>query len=107
LTSPVNNALFIAPANVSLAANATDSDGTINKVEFYRGSTLIGVSSSTSNPYTLAWNNVPAGNYALTAKATDNSAGVMSSSVINIKVDQPPAISITSPANNAAFAPPA
>src|SRR3954452_21189712 len=35
LTQPANGATFTSPATVNLAANASDSDGSITKVEFF------------------------------------------------------------------------
>ena len=70
LTSPANGATFSAPATITLAATASDTDGTITKVDFYRGTTLIG--TDTTAPYSVTWSNVAAGSYSLTAVATDN-----------------------------------
>jgi subtilisin family serine protease len=69
LTSPIDNgAPFTAPASIPLAATASDPDG-IDRVEFYQGTALIGTSKNL--PYGGSWNNVPAGNYTITAKAFD------------------------------------
>jgi hypothetical protein len=57
---------FSGAINVTLNATAADSDGTISKVEFYNGTTLLG--TDTSNPYSLALTNVAAGTYSYTAK---------------------------------------
>jgi RHS repeat-associated protein len=73
-----------APAAITLTATATDSDGTIAKVEFYNGATLL--ATVTQAPYTYAWNNVAAGSYQLTAKATDNLAAVATSAVQTVTV---------------------
>jgi hypothetical protein len=73
-----------APATVGLSATASDSDGTITKVEFFNGSTLL--ASITSAPYTYSWTGVGAGTYSVTAKATDNSNAVTTSSVQNVTV---------------------
>jgi hypothetical protein len=70
ITQPINNAFFTEPATVSIQVNAADADGSIRKVEFYNGATLIGVDSI--SPYALNWGNVSAGNYLISAKATDN-----------------------------------
>ena len=70
LTQPANGATFTAPATVSLAASATDADGTVAKVEFFNGSTKLG--EDTTAPYTYSWTGVPVGTYTLTARATDN-----------------------------------
>src|SRR3990170_2940068 len=66
ITSPANNAAFTAPASVTINATASDSDGTVSKVDFYNGSTLLG--TDTSSPYSFSWTNVAAGSYALTAR---------------------------------------
>ncbi|WP_372237540.1 Ig-like domain-containing protein [Pseudomonas sp. Hp2] len=60
------------PGNTTLAATASDQDGTISKVEYYQGSTKI--DEATASPYTVTWSNVPgrANDYVLTARATDN-----------------------------------
>ncbi len=85
LTAPANGATFTAPANVPLSANATDSDGTITKVEFFRGTTLIG--TSTAESYSFVWNNAVAGSYSLTAKATDDNGAITTSSPVSITVN--------------------
>jgi len=105
LTSPANNSTFTAPATVALAANASDSDGAITKVEFFQGSTKLG--EDTTSPYTFSWTSVSAGTYVLTAKATDNGGSIATSNLVNITVNPPnvpPSVSITAPANNATFA---
>jgi len=71
LTSPTASSSFNAPASITISANASDSDGTISKVEFYNGTTLL-ISDNTA-PYDYTWTNVGVGNYNITAKAYDNS----------------------------------
>src|SRR5207237_725404 len=100
LTSPASGSSFFAPATISLAANASDSDGSIARVDFYQGATLIG--SATSAPYAATWSSVGAGSYVLTAKATDNRAAVTTSAPITVSVAGP-SLSITSPIDNAAI----
>jgi regulation of enolase protein 1 (concanavalin A-like superfamily) len=84
ITSPSNGALYSAPASMTIAASASDPDGTITRVDFYSGSQLIG--SDTSSPYTMAWGNVPLGSYNLTAVARDNAGGTRASAVVSINV---------------------
>ncbi len=105
LGAPANNAVFAPGSNLALAATASDSDGSISKVEFFQGSTLLG--TDTTSPYSFTWSNVPAGNYVLTAKATDNKGIATTSTAVNVTVDTAPAVSLTAPANNAVFLPPA
>lgn len=105
ITAPANHALYASPAAISFTANATDADGTVQKVDYYQGATLIG--TATTAPYTVAWSNVASGNYVVTARATDNKGGVTTSAAINVSVDSVPTISIASPANHATFDAPA
>jgi hypothetical protein len=84
ITSPSTGASFVAPANVTINATASDSDGTVSSVAFYSGSTLLGTDSS--SPYSFAWNNVAIGAYTLTAVATDNAGGTRTSSPVPVTV---------------------
>ncbi|MDY7229090.1 chitinase [Hyalangium rubrum] len=85
LTSPGNGATFQAPADISLSANASDTGGSITKVDFFANGSFVGTDSS--SPYQIAWTGVAAGAYALTAVATDNSGLSTTSSAINITVN--------------------
>jgi photosystem II stability/assembly factor-like uncharacterized protein len=102
MTSPSSTAQYGAPASIPLAASPHDSDGTITQVEFITNGTVIGV--ATTAPYTFTWNNVPAGNYNVAARATDNSGATGTSYYILIQVfGSLPTVTITSPANGAHF----
>ncbi|WFE61487.1 glycoside hydrolase family 48 protein [Micromonospora sp. WMMD712] len=65
---------FTAPADVPLTATASDPDGTISKVEFYRNGML--VNTDTSAPYAYTLTSLPSGNYTVQAKAYDNANGI-------------------------------
>lgn len=84
LTSPSAGASFTAPATISLGASASDADGTIAKVDFYAGTTLLG--TDTAAPYELTWSNAAAGSYTLTAVATDNGGASTTSSAISVAI---------------------
>jgi hypothetical protein len=107
ITSPANNAAFVAPASITINANAAASSGTVSKVDFYNGATKIG--TDTTSPYSFAWTNVAVGAYTVTAKATDSAGAVTTSAAITVKVNAnvAPTVSITAPANNATFVAPA
>ncbi|MEO8101532.1 MAG: Ig-like domain-containing protein [Betaproteobacteria bacterium] len=109
ISAPANNASFAAPANISINATATAGSGaSISKVEFFNGAALLG--SKTTPPYTFAWNTVAAGNYVLTAKASDNKGSVTTSVPVSIAVQipsVPPSVSITAPVSGAIYMAPA
>jgi O-glycosyl hydrolase len=85
ITAPANNAIYAATSTITLNATAADADGTISKVDFYNGTTLLG--SDATSPYSFSWTNVPSGTYSITAKATDNKSGVTTSTAITVIVN--------------------
>ncbi len=101
LISPASQASFTANSNISMTASASQTNGTITKVEFYNGSSLLG--TSTTSPYSYTWNNVAEGIYSLTAKATDAAGVSVTSNTAAITVTAPviqtsvPVVAITSP----------
>jgi N-acetylneuraminic acid mutarotase len=104
ITNPTEGANFNSGANIVVTANAADTDGTINNVSFYANSTFIG--SDNTAPYSITWNNVRGGTYALTAVATDNNGTTTLSAAINITVNvsvAPPTVRLTSPVNGAIY----
>lgn len=93
ITSPANNAVIDTSASFNLQATATDADGNLSKVEFYQGANKLG--ESTASPYSWPLSNLASGNYAFTAKAYDALGAVVTSSIVNIVVNQPPTIGLT------------
>lgn len=86
LTRPDNAEVYIRPATVTLAADASDPDGTIEKVEFYLGLTKLG--EDATRPYSLDWPiDVEVGSHLLRARAVDDSGLISSSSPITLVVD--------------------
>jgi RHS repeat-associated protein len=102
MATPLNNARFIPPATIDLTANATTSNGTIARVDFYNDATLIG--SVTTPPFTVPWSNVGTGKYRITAKATDNQGISKTSGAITVIADTSPDVAIAAPLNNTAYA---
>ncbi len=85
ITSPAAGASFTALANITISANAADSDGTISKVEFFNGTTLLG--TDLVSPYNFSWTGVIAGNYNIITKATDNDGAVTTSNSLAVTVN--------------------
>jgi hypothetical protein len=109
LTAPVSGSSYVAPAGISLAANAADSDGSVVRVEFFANGSKIG--EDTSAPYTLNWSGVAAGSYAITAVATDNLGASTTSAVVNVTVTAPanaaPTVMLTAPVSGSSYVAPA
>ena len=57
-------------SSVTLTTEASDSDGTIDKVDFYVNNALVGTAATA--PYTLQYKTTAAGSLSVYAKATDN-----------------------------------
>ena len=103
ITNPPDGASFTAPANVTITANANDSDGSVTNVAFFDGGTFLGGTNNT--PYTVTAS-LAAGRHALTAVATDNAGLSTTSAVVNVTVsvgNTPPSVTITNPPDNSVF----
>ena len=105
ITSPAGGAVFNAPASITVTASAGDADGTIAKVDFYQGATLIG--TATAAPFSATAANLGSGSYSFTAVALDNDGQQTTSAAVSVTVNAAPSVSLTSPANNATFNAPA
>lgn len=112
MTSPLNNTDYTDPATISMAASASDLDGSVVSVKFYQNG--IQINEDTSAPYAFTWSNVASGTYSLTAVATDNSSASSTSNAVTVTVNSddpnpdptndPPTVAVTSPADGAEFA---
>lgn len=93
LVRPEDGSVFLAPADIGLAAQARDFDGTVATVEFFEGTNSLGVVTNRHGALTpntpvfaLKWTNVPPGHYVLHAVATDNDGDSARSRPVEIKV---------------------
>ena len=109
IIQPTNNQSFFAPAAITLLATASDPDGTVSQVVFFRGTNNIGTGTLISNQYTLGLSNVAAGAYTFTAVATDNLGLSRTSAPVAVNVNNQSIMSvvITTPAANSVFVAPA
>ena len=80
----MNGAVFPRRPTITIAANATDSDGSVTSVEFRDGSTVLG--RDTSAPHSYTWKNVASGSHTLRVRATDNAGAVTTSAAVGISV---------------------
>ena len=86
ISSPTKSTAFIAPATITIDANASDPDGSVTKVEFFNGASKLG--EITSAPYSYTWKEVPAGTYSITAAATDNKGLKTVSTAVTVVVEK-------------------
>ena len=87
LTAPANGATVATGSTVTVSATASDSDGTVVSVEFFRGTASLGV--DTTAPYAATWTNATAGSHAFRAVATDNGGATAQSATATITVATP------------------
>ncbi len=87
ITSPAGGATFISPADVTIQAAASDSDGAVAKVEFFDGTSSLGF--VTTAPYTQKVTLYP-GTHPLTAAATDNAGATTTSAAVTVTVNTTP-----------------
>ncbi len=84
ITNPVAGNPYNAGSNINFDVAASDADGSITKVEFFNNGNKIGTDSTA--PYRFTATTVEAGNYVLTAKATDNSGESTVSCTVKVTV---------------------
>ena len=79
IVNPIAGERFPVGASIAIKATATDPDGVVARVDFYRGSTLI--ASDTTSPYGTTWSAATAGTHTLSAVARDTDGATTSASV--------------------------
>ncbi|HEY4414673.1 MAG TPA: LamG-like jellyroll fold domain-containing protein, partial [Verrucomicrobiae bacterium] len=92
LTAPISGANFGAPATINLAANVSTNGHTINNIQFYSGTNLLGTADG-SGAY--LWANVAAGTYTLFAQVTYDGSSMMSSMPVIVSVNPVPLVPAT------------
>ena len=99
VTSPTNGTAFPAPASFTILAQAAKTGGSVTNVEFFRDTVSLG--SDVTSPFSVEVTALPAGNYTLTARATDNGGLRATSPPVSIRVLTPAPLRIV----NAAYSP--
>jgi hypothetical protein len=84
ITNPASGGKFLAPADITLMANATQSGGSVTNVRFFSGASVLG--NVASAPYNFTVSGAPAGNYNFTAVAANNQGTTATSAVVNVFV---------------------
>ena len=111
IVGPVSGSSYLAPANVTIAATASSSLGTLQTLTFYDGSTLLSTytvpTASYNVNYNLTVNNLAAGTHSLTVMATDSTNATTTSSAVSVTVIGATTFvaAVTQPAPNSTFGP--
>jgi hypothetical protein len=89
ITEPISGTVFNGANTINIRAAASDSDGTISKVEFfYMAGGAQKLAEDLTAPYEFSGSGVEPGLYRIIAKATDNQGAVGSSDTVNINVGE-------------------
>lgn len=92
ITNPPNGSVLVSPATFSIAAKASDTDGSITNVLFLQGTSSLG--NVQKNPFLVTVQNLAAGDYTLTAVASDN-GGLKATNAITVHVVAPAPIALS------------
>ncbi len=88
ITQPANASSFVAGQPLTVSAVASDADGSVARVRFFRGSTEIG--QAVSPPYAISWTSPPVGTFELKAIATDDRGAETISASVTVTFTSPP-----------------
>lgn len=99
ITAPVSGATV--NGTITLTASVT-SPNTISKVEFFNGVASIGTATLVGGVYSYSWNTTTAtsGAAPITAKVTDSAGKVVTSSIVNLTINQIPVVSSITASDN-------
>lgn len=95
LQSPSANINYTMLDTIVFSSVANDYNGSIKEVEFFRNGASIGVVSTP--PYRLNWSNAQAGQYNISAKATDNDGNIVLTPSVVINITNQVSIPFISP----------
>jgi plastocyanin len=97
IAGPADDAVFSAPADVTIIANATDASHAVTNVQFFANSTSLGSTNAPGPLFSLRAAGLAAGAYALTTVAADDGGLSATSPPVNISVVTPVAVSNSFP----------
>ena len=91
----LSNTLVMAPATITLTASASDTDGAVQKVQFYRNGVKIG--EKTATPFTLTDTITASGKVSYHVDATDDVGNTNATLKQVVTAAVPPAVATTDP----------
>ncbi|MBI5689643.1 MAG: PD40 domain-containing protein [Verrucomicrobia bacterium] len=95
VTSPTAGSLLPVGAATTVTATAAASTpgATISSVQFFANGVSLG--TDLTAPYSVSWTPASAGNYALTAVATDSNGITATSPAVSVSAGSPPSVVVT------------
>jgi hypothetical protein len=104
ILSPTNGSIFAVGQSVLLSASATDTDGTVVKVDFLQSNLVASVIGSLTNPpFSLVTTDLTVGTYSVLARATDDQGASSDSETIRFHVLNEPLLTTTPPGSSIAL----
>ena len=92
ITAPTNGAGFAVGTVISVAASASEPNGSVRSLSVYdepQGGTNLLLASVSSGNCSFLWTNAPIGTHRLTAVATDGLGSSVTSAVVQVVVTNP------------------
>ncbi|MHA3771303.1 lamin tail domain-containing protein [Verrucomicrobiota bacterium sgz303538] len=88
ISSPENGAVFTQPVDLVFTATASDTDGTVQTVQYFADGLPLGTASAPDFAFT--WKKAAAGSHEITARAFDDGGAVSDSNPIVVTIQLPP-----------------
>ncbi len=105
LTHPDNGTSIAAGSAVTIAATASDPDGTVREVVFFLDNTPL--HTDVTAPFEMAWTDPIPGNHQIWATATDDTGATARSPSVEVTVSKPvpipPQVSLSEPSAGSLF----
>ncbi|WP_221774655.1 Ig-like domain-containing protein [Pelagicoccus albus] len=99
LINPVDGYTNLEGTDLFLSALAKDVGGAVAQVDFLVNDSVL--TTDLSDPYEYIWNDIPEGDYAIKATATDDLGAVVESDTVNVLINNPPSVEIVNPSTGA------
>ncbi|MBN1782376.1 glycoside hydrolase family 88 protein [bacterium] len=84
ITSPADSSYFMPDTDIVIEADCHDPDGQVIMAEFHEGNNRL--STDSEQPWSISWDQVPEGEYIITARAGDDGNAVTISSPVHVFV---------------------
>lgn len=84
--APSNGQQFVSGDPIPLRANASDTDGSVSRVEFRRANDSVLVGTGLPPRFEFSWNGAPDGLHTITARAIDDKATPSAPATLSVNV---------------------